>query len=384
LPFLTDLFSRYARATTYDLEFTEERQLTGEYVRNWSKGLSTAVVGPANQYRFEHHGEFGGALQVSDGKTEWIYSVGLNQYIQQPTPNNGPSKIHTSPSVGLERLVETRSIAHSISSLTKMIQSAKFAPQQDIQIDGKTIECFVIDTEGILPVSDAHITVAFTFWVEKQSGLIRKSVSRDHGELSPRNPGSQYNSETQRIYSVAALNPSSFPEGTFTFAPPTTAVLAKQFQDKQSQEVGKFVGKPLPTISVKDSSGKDVSLQSFQGKPLLLDFWATWCEPCRESLPDLEKLYGEYNKHLVLLSLDEDEEPQKAADFWVQNKVPWPNYHVDNFLPPNSLRTASLISSWSILPATSCIPKPAWTKPPSAQPLLPLVQRRLLNSPPVV
>jgi thiol-disulfide isomerase/thioredoxin len=75
---------------------------------------------------------------------------------------------------------------------------------------------------------------------------------------------------------------------------------------------------------------------------LLLDFWATWCVPCRESLPGLEKLYTEYkDKGLVLVSLDEDQEPQKAADFWAKNKVSWPNYHLDKLaaekFPPHGI-----------------------------------------------
>lgn len=188
----------------------------------------------------------------------------------------------------------------------------------------------MVTTEDLLPVSEGHVTVASTFWVEKQSGLIRRYASRDEGELLPSSPGNKYVSENERIYSVALLNPSSFADGTFSFNPRRSAVLVKQFQTKESQELAKLVGRPLPRISVKDSSGKDISPQSFQGKPLLLDFWATWCVPCRESLPSLEKLYNEYkSKGLLLLSLDEDEDPQKAADFWAQNHVPWSNYHLD-------------------------------------------------------
>jgi thiol-disulfide isomerase/thioredoxin len=111
---------------------------------------------------------------------------------------------------------------------------------------------------------------------------------------------------------------SSFPDGTCTLTHPPNAVLVKHF------------GEPLPATSVKNSAGKKVSLLSFLGKPLLLDFWVTWCAPCRESLPTLEKLYSEYkDKGLVLLSLDEDQDSQKAADFWAENKMPWPNYHLD-------------------------------------------------------
>jgi thiol-disulfide isomerase/thioredoxin len=342
LPFLTELFARYDHATTYHLEYTEEQQLTGAYMRNWSKNTNIVVVGPSNQYRLEHHGQFGDALQVSDGKTEWVYSPNLGQYTQQPTPSDGPSKVRAAASIGLQQLSGARSVVHSIGHLSESIHAAKFAADQELQIGDKTIFCIVVITEGALPVKEAHIAVTSTFWVEKQSGLIRRYVSRRDGELLPAEPGFQLIGETERVYTIAALSPVSFPDGTFTFTPPPYAVLVQHFLDKQGQELAQHIGKTVSGITLKDSNGKGVLLQSFQGKPVLLDFWATWCVPCRESLPTLQKLYAEYkDKGLVLLSLDEDQEPQKAADYWAQNKFPWSNYHLDKLsaekFPPHGI-----------------------------------------------
>jgi thiol-disulfide isomerase/thioredoxin len=131
------------------------------------------------------------------------------------------------------------------------------------------------------------------------------------------------------LYQVAELDPSNFPQNTFRFAPAPSAILVKEFGGKHAQELAKFVGKSVPLLTFKPSGGKEVTLESFAGKPVLLDFWATWCVPCRESLPALEKLYQENRpKGLVILSLDEDDDnPQKAADFWALRKEPWPNFH---------------------------------------------------------
>jgi thiol-disulfide isomerase/thioredoxin len=279
-----------------------------------------------------------------------VYSPGLNQYTQQPTPSDGPSKTLTPASMGLQRLSESRSAVHSLAHRGDLIERATFAPDQDLQIGDKTVSCIVVTTEGVLPGSGGHITTASTLWIEKQSGLLRKSVSRTEGELMSSSPGTHYVNENERIYTVATLNPASFPGGTFSFTPPATAVLTKKFVDKQGQELATLVGKPLPVFSLKDPAGREVSLESFQGKPLLLDFWATWCVPCRESLPTLRKLYTEYkDKGLVLLSLDEDHEPQKATDFWAQNNLPWPNYHLaksslDKF-PPHRIPYFVLVDS---------------------------------------
>jgi thiol-disulfide isomerase/thioredoxin len=50
-------------------------------------------------------------------------------------------------------------------------------------------------------------------------------------------------------------------------------------------------------VGLNSLDGKTVSLKSFQGKPVLLDFWATWCGPCVESMPSVKRLYDEAAKY---------------------------------------------------------------------------------------
>ena len=66
-------------------------------------------------------------------------------------------------------------------------------------------------------------------------------------------------------------------------------------------------GPMAPDFSLKDMLGNEVSLKQFRGKVVLLDFWATWCPPCRSSIPDLVKLYNENKKKgLVVLGISMD------------------------------------------------------------------------------
>ncbi|MGC1453923.1 MAG: TlpA disulfide reductase family protein [Nitrospirota bacterium] len=61
-------------------------------------------------------------------------------------------------------------------------------------------------------------------------------------------------------------------------------------------------------FSLQDMSGKTVKLSDYKGKVVLLEFWATWCPPCRASVPGLEKLHKAYkDKGLVLLAVSMDE-----------------------------------------------------------------------------
>ncbi|HXE35197.1 MAG TPA: TlpA disulfide reductase family protein [Verrucomicrobiae bacterium] len=344
------MLSQYATATTFHLEYTRESRMEGESLKHWTRTVTIAMVSVENQYHFELRGEGGGAVQISDGKTEWVYSPGLNQYAQRATPGTGPTVLRTLASTGLQRLTEPQTAAKSLASLGHSIRTAKFAPDEQLQVGNKAVTCIVVISEAMLPGSGSPISRTITYWIDEESGLIRREKIRMEGELLSTDPGSNYVSEDDRVYSVAKLNVMSFPEGAFVFTPRVTAALVKEFEEKQSQELAKFVGQALPTIKVKGSDGRDATLQSFRGKPLLLDFWASWCVPCREALPDLERLYQENKeKGLVLLSLDQDEVPQKADDFWIQQKMPWPNYHIEqeslDRLPSHGIPFLVLIDS---------------------------------------
>jgi thiol-disulfide isomerase/thioredoxin len=328
LPFLTELLARYTHASSHHLEYIEEHRFDSEFSRNWSKALITSIVGSANHYRFERRGDFGTAVQVSDGQTEWIYYAPLNQYVQQPAPRAGPSEVVSRDAIGLSRLRQAQSHMKNFAYVRGMVRTATFVPEQTIEVAGKSMTCIVITTEGAMPDAQNPTAIRFTFWIDKHTKLIRKSTQRSEGELTAE-PGAHYSGVDERLYQVAELDVSNFPQDTFSFAPPRSAILVKEFEDKQTQELAKLVGKPAPALTLKESGGKEVTLQSFAGKPVLLDFWATWCVPCRESLPALEKLYQENGaKGLVLLSLDEDDDnPQKATEFWAMHKEPWPNFH---------------------------------------------------------
>jgi peroxiredoxin len=84
------------------------------------------------------------------------------------------------------------------------------------------------------------------------------------------------------------------------------------------------VGERANEISLPDQKGNNVNLSSLQGKVVLIDFWASWCGPCRRSEPDLKKIYEKYQTkgfEIYGISVDEDKFAWKNAI--KQDKINW-------------------------------------------------------------
>ena len=81
-------------------------------------------------------------------------------------------------------------------------------------------------------------------------------------------------------------------------------------------EDSKAVGRDAPLgYTVKDMNGADVRLASYKGKVILLNFWATWCEPCKEEIPDLITLQKQYTDDIVVLGFSIDDKPEELKKY---------------------------------------------------------------------
>ncbi len=70
---------------------------------------------------------------------------------------------------------------------------------------------------------------------------------------------------------------------------------------------------PIPLFMARDLDGNVVSTAAYKGKVVLVNFWATWCPPCREEIPELVKLQDKYKDQLQILSISEDEAPPEVV-----------------------------------------------------------------------
>ena len=91
------------------------------------------------------------------------------------------------------------------------------------------------------------------------------------------------------------------------------------------------VGMDAPLhFTLKDMNGVDVKLASFKGKVILVNFWATWCGPCKVEIPDLIELQREYPDQLVILGMDLLDEWSRVKPFADNLKVNYPLLDANN------------------------------------------------------
>lgn len=80
-------------------------------------------------------------------------------------------------------------------------------------------------------------------------------------------------------------------------------------------------------FTLNDLDGRQISLSDYKGKVVFLDFWATWCPPCRASIPEVEKLYQEFsdNEDVVILGINLQEDKDTIVKFMKKQEM---NYTV--------------------------------------------------------
>ena len=102
---------------------------------------------------------------------------------------------------------------------------------------------------------------------------------------------------------------------TRAFLPRTSAAAPAAGAGDENQPVIRFVKNPemAPPLQAQDLLGKPVNKDNWAGKVVLVNFWATWCPPCREEIPELLELKNEYKDRLEIVGISEDDDPPESV-----------------------------------------------------------------------
>lgn len=255
----------------------------------------------------------GGSLLVSDGNTTWNYRPSTKVYTRLAAAQS-PEGVAANLAV------------LDVLGFFEDAKTAKTIQEETIDIDGQRYDCWVVASNVKIPtqagmggqVSDG----VMTSWIDKQFMIAVQEIISYSYKVAPA-PGAapvEYQAELKQLTRGLKVDQPVAGE-LFAFNPPADA------REQPPQPAGRedLTGKASPVFRGVSLDGKTYSLDSLKGKPVLLDFWASWCGPCIQSMPTLEKLRRDYAAQgLVVLGVDVGETRETVEKFLKTKGVEYP------------------------------------------------------------
>jgi thiol-disulfide isomerase/thioredoxin len=280
---------------------------------------SSISVRRPDKLRIESSSKAGAITIVGDGQHTWIYLSTVKKYIKRDAAESPEASV-----------INAGVLPKNLPDLNQSIKSVKITGEQTIDVGGVKTPCWVVETvydKIPLPEQEVLIREAVqTTWITKDHRLNLQSTFAATINL----PGVDEPVEmTQSTHTTRVRLNVDLPDSLFSFTPPAGA---KQTEDWTLPGMNKpeLEGKPAPALKGKTLDGAEVDLEALRGKVVLVDFWATWCVPCRRELPLLEKLHAEYrDKDLVVLGVTVGEDQTVVSRFVKAASITYPMLALD-------------------------------------------------------
>jgi len=202
--------------------------------------------------------------------------------------------------------------------------SVKIVGEETVEVDGKSTDCYVVEAtldKIAMPGAITMESAVLKFWIAKDSKLTLKTTVTAKMQGGPVGGEMEMNMATT-VTSQKLDEP--VPDAVFVFDPPPDAKQVADFKPP-GPVTPNLSGKAAANFKLKSLGGREYSLQALRGKVVLLDFWATWCGPCKKDLPALERLHQEFkNQGLVLLGFNVGEDQDVVSKFLATTKLSYP------------------------------------------------------------
>jgi thiol-disulfide isomerase/thioredoxin/outer membrane lipoprotein-sorting protein len=315
--------AKQRRSIQYVKELTGEVTLDGKPVIEVNAGgrrvpVASAVgkqtVALSNPGKARVELELGaGNVMVSDGESTWTYRPSTKVY----------SKVAAAQTA--EGVAANLAVL-DVLGFFEDAKSAKTVRAESISIDGQSYDCWVITSSVKIPpgaamggeISDGTMTT----WIDKKEKIVMKAVIAYSYKVAPTAGAALVEYQAKLTQLTRALKVDQpIPAELFAFTPPADA------REQAPQSAGRvdLTGKDAPAFRGVSLDGKTYTLEALKGRPVLLDFWATWCGPCIKSMPTLDKINETYKgQGLVVLGIDVEETRETVEKFLKTKPIAYP------------------------------------------------------------
>ncbi|MDH4037913.1 MAG: redoxin domain-containing protein [Candidatus Krumholzibacteria bacterium] len=293
---------RYRAMTTYDIRGETRMSIQSSAMREQVIEGKLHMAGVQPDLHFV---ETSGSPMMSSWSlirqdSTWTYLVAMRQYTVKPA----------SSAIGSQN----GGTFGEYLMLGRKADGARLVREENVQTAAGERNCLVV----VLPpdtmaVGEGTLTRADTMWVDAERDFVLKRVLGVSGITSM--------GEVSMLATVRMEAPELDrrpPDSLFVFTPPPGAMRVDEFAGTPAPAP---TGQPAEPFTLADLAGRQVSLSEHRGKVVLLDFWATWCGPCRLEMPHVDALSRELAREGLMVFAITSESRELASDFLKKNGI---------------------------------------------------------------